>query len=80
MLPSLSLPPVVYFFGASPIQAARLRLEEKVFHSPIPATSAVAAIGPMPGISANRRLASQGAPVDGCGLSADRAVKQVVRI
>jgi hypothetical protein len=33
MLPSLSLPPVLCCFGTSPIQAARLRPEEKVFVS-----------------------------------------------
>src|ERR1700681_1783106 len=58
MLPSLSLPPVVCCFGTNPIQAARLRPDENVFQSPISATSAVAPIGPMPGISASRRLAS----------------------
>src|SRR3981189_900382 len=78
MLPSLSLPPVVCCFGTNPIQAARLRPEENVFQSPISATNAVAPIGPMPGISASRRLAShpvQGhdALVDGCYLGADSA-------
>src|ERR1035437_4450614 len=57
--PSLSLPPVVCCFGTNPIQAARLRSDEKVFQSPISATRAVAPTGPMPGISASRRLASQ---------------------
>jgi hypothetical protein len=59
ILPSLSLPPVVCCFGTKPIQAARLRPEENVVQSPISATNAVAPIGPMPGISASRRLASQ---------------------
>ena len=39
-----------------PIQAARLRPERNVPQWPISATSAVAAIGPMPGISSSRRL------------------------
>jgi hypothetical protein len=59
MLPSLSLPPVPCCFGTNPIQAARLRPDEKLFQSPISATNVVAPIGPMPGISASRRLASQ---------------------
>src|SRR6202049_2572664 len=58
MLPSLSLPPVECCFGTSPIQAARLRPDEKAFQSPTSATSAVATIGPMPGISSKRLLAS----------------------
>jgi hypothetical protein len=59
MLPNLSLPPVLCCFGTYPIQAARLRPEENVFQSPISATRAVVPIGPTPGISASRRLASQ---------------------
>ena len=58
MLPSLSLPPVVCCFGTNPIQAARLRPDANAFQSPISATRAVATTGPMPGISASRRLAS----------------------
>src|ERR1700687_578447 len=57
MLPSLSLPPVVCCFGTNPIQAARQRPDENVFQSPISATNAVPLPGPMPGISASRRLA-----------------------
>src|SRR5215813_8210458 len=76
MRPSLSLPPVLCCFGTNPIQAARPRPDEKVLQSPISATNAVALSGPMPGISANRRLASQNHDVlvDGCDLSADRAI------
>ncbi len=58
MLPSLSLPPVDCCFGTSPIHAARLRPDPNAFQSPISATRAVATIGPMPGISSSRRLAS----------------------
>src|SRR5258706_135207 len=78
MLPSLSLPPVVCCFGTNPIQAATLRPDEKAFQSPISATNAVAPIGPMPGISASRRLAShprcRATLVDGCYLGADSAI------
>src|SRR5580692_2053916 len=42
-----------------PIQAARLRPDEKAVQSPTSATRAVATIGPMPGISSSRRLSSQ---------------------
>src|SRR6266478_6631581 len=59
MPPSRSLPPVVCCFGTNPIQAARLRPDPNAFQSPISATKAVATIGPMPGISSSRRLASQ---------------------
>src|SRR5262249_43601229 len=58
MLPSRSLPPVVCCLGTNPIQAARLRPERNSLQSPTSATSAVATIGPMPGISSRRRLAS----------------------
>src|SRR5271170_1722199 len=78
MLPSLSLPPVVCCFGTNPIQAARLRPDENAFQSPISATRAVATIGPMPGISSSRRLAShercQDTLVDQSNLGSDRAV------
>jgi len=49
---------VVCCFGTNPIQAARLRPDENIFQSPISATNPVAPIGPIPGISASRRLAS----------------------
>src|SRR5262249_34072518 len=58
MLPSLSLPPVECRLGTKPIHAARLRPDENVFQSPTSATSAVATIGPTPGISSSRRLSS----------------------
>src|SRR6516165_10725334 len=58
MLPSLSLPPVECCLGTKPIHAARLRPDENVFQSPTSATSAVATIGPTPGISSSRRLSS----------------------
>jgi hypothetical protein len=44
--------------GTSPIHAARLRPDPNAFQSPISATRAVATIGPIPGISSSRRLAS----------------------
>jgi hypothetical protein len=56
--PSLSFPPVECCLGTKPIHAARLRPEENVFQSPTSATSAVATIGPTPGISSSRRLSS----------------------
>src|SRR5262249_24674055 len=58
ILPSRSLPPVECCLGTKPIHAARLRPDENVFQSPTSATSAVATIGPTPGISSNRRLCS----------------------
>ena len=58
ILPSLSLPPVEYCRGTKPIHAARLRPDENVFQSPTSASSAVATIGPTPGISSSRRLSS----------------------
>jgi hypothetical protein len=58
ILPSLSLPPVECCLGTKPIHAARLRPDENVFQSPTSATSAVATIGPTPGISSSRRLSS----------------------
>jgi hypothetical protein len=60
-LPSLSLPPVECCLGAKPIHAARPRPDENVFQSPTSAISAVATIGPTPGISSNRRQYRQGA-------------------
>src|SRR5262249_47488691 len=56
--PSLSLPPVECCLGTKPIHAARLRPDVNSFQSPTSATSAVATIGPTPGISSNRRLSS----------------------
>ena len=35
---SLSLPPVLFCFGTNPIQAARLRPDEKAFQSPMSAS------------------------------------------
>src|SRR6516162_1622424 len=58
ILPSLSLPPVECCLGTKPIHAARLRPEVNSFQSPTSATSAVATIGPTPGISSSRRLSS----------------------
>src|SRR5207247_6119351 len=58
ILPSLSLPPVECCLGTKPIHAARLRPDENTFQSPTSATSAVAMIGPTPGISSSRRLSS----------------------
>src|SRR5262245_44755549 len=58
ILPSLSLPPVECCRGTKPIHAARLRPDENTFQSPTSATSAVATIGPTPGISSSRRLSS----------------------
>src|SRR5712664_1749160 len=58
ILPSLSLPPVECCLGTKPIHAARLRPDENVFQSPPSAISAVATIGPTPGISSSRRLSS----------------------
>ena len=44
--------------GTKPIHAARLRPDENVLQSPTSASSAVASIGPTPGISSSRRLSS----------------------
>ena len=54
--PSLSLPPVECCLGTRPIHAARLRPDANALQSPTSATSAVATIGPTPGISSSRRL------------------------
>ena len=56
--PSLSLPPVECCLGTRPIHAARLRPDANALQSPTSATSAVATIGPTPGISSSRRLSS----------------------
>jgi len=58
ILPSLSLPPVECCLGTKPIHAARLRPDANTFQSPTSAISAVATIGPTPGISSSRRLSS----------------------
>jgi hypothetical protein len=50
--------PVECCLGTKPIHAARLRPDVNSFQSPTSATSAVATIGPTPGISSNRRLSS----------------------
>src|SRR5262245_45151431 len=52
------LPPVECCLGTKPIHAARLRPDENIFQSPTSATSAVATIGPTPGISSSRQLSS----------------------
>src|SRR5882724_11894416 len=58
MPPSRSLPPLEFCLGTNPIQAAKLRAEAKARGSGTVATRAVASSGPMPGISASRRLMS----------------------
>src|SRR3989454_8771512 len=58
ILPTRSLPPVECCLGTKPIHAARLRPDVNSFQSPTSATSAVATIGPTPGISSSRRLSS----------------------
>ena len=54
--PSLSLPPLEFCFGTSPIQAAKSRAERKPFGSGTLATRAVASAGPTPGMASSRRL------------------------
>jgi len=56
VLRGLSLPPVECCLGTKLIHA--LRPDENIFQSPTSATSAVATIGPTPGISSSRRLSS----------------------
>jgi hypothetical protein len=58
ILPRRSLPPVECCLGTSPIQAARLRPDENSFQSPTSETTAVATMGPTPGICSSRRLSS----------------------
>src|SRR5216110_2979293 len=56
ILPSLVLPAVEWSFGVSPSQAAKCRPEGNARGSGVFITSAVAPIGPTPGICARRRL------------------------
>src|SRR6202051_1858119 len=56
ILPSLVLPAVEWSLGVSPSQAAKCRPEENAPGSGVFITSAVAPIGPTPGICASRRL------------------------
>src|ERR1700720_4342654 len=58
ILPSLSLPPLEFCFGTSPIHAEKSRPDRKAFGSATVATKAVASAGPTPGISSRRRLVS----------------------
>jgi hypothetical protein len=58
MLPSLSLPPLEFCFGTSPIQAEKSLPDRNAFGSAMLATRAVANAGPTPGMSSSRRLAS----------------------
>jgi hypothetical protein len=57
-LPSLSLPPLEFCLGASPIQADSHRPDLKACGSATGATNALANSGPMPGISINLRPSS----------------------
>src|SRR5262249_18706839 len=54
MLPSLSLPPLEFCFGTSPIQAEKSRPDRNALGSPMLATSAVASAGPTPGMASSR--------------------------
>jgi hypothetical protein len=56
--PSLSLPPLEFCLGTSPIQAEKSRPDRKAIGSATLATSAVAKAGPTPGMSSSRRLVS----------------------
>src|SRR5215470_17736410 len=58
MLPSLSLPPLEFCFGTSPIQAEKSRPDRNALGSPMLATSAVASAGPTPGMASSRLLVS----------------------
>src|SRR5262245_37028257 len=51
MLPSLSLPPLEFCLGTSPIQAEKSRPERNALGSPMLATRAVANARPTPGIA-----------------------------
>ena len=53
-----SLPPLEACLGTRPIQAASSRPDLKTDGSVIEAASAVAVIGPMPGMLSSRRLTS----------------------
>src|SRR5262249_35756733 len=56
MLPSLSLPPLEFCFGTSPIQAEKSHPDRNALGSPMLATRAVANAGPTPGIASSRLL------------------------
>src|SRR5438045_9026506 len=58
ILPSLVLPAVEWSLGVSPSQAAKCRPEENARGSGVFITSAVAPIGPTPGISSSLPLAA----------------------
>ena len=53
-----SLPPVEFCFGTRPIQAAIMRPDMKICGSVMEAASALAVIGPIPGVVSSRRLLS----------------------
>jgi hypothetical protein len=52
---ALSLPPLEFCFGTSPIQAARSLLDLNAVGSGTDATMALGSTGPTPGTSSNRR-------------------------
>ena len=56
--PSLSLPPLEFCLGTSPIQAEKSLPDRNTFGSATLATRAVASAGPMPGIASSRLLTS----------------------
>src|ERR1700741_3763119 len=58
MLPSLSLPPLEFCLGTSPIQAEKSRPDRNALGLATLATKAVANAGPTPGISSSRLLVS----------------------
>jgi hypothetical protein len=58
ILPSLSLPPLEFCLGTSPIQAEKSLPDRNIFGSATLATRAVISARPTPGISSSRRLAS----------------------
>ena len=79
ILPSLSLPPVVYCLGTSPIQAARLRPDPNAFQSPIGnqrggADRADAGDLRQPPTRLTGPVQDHDVLVDGFDLSADRAI------
>src|SRR5215471_6778445 len=58
MAPNLSLPPLEFCLGTSPIQAEKSRPDRNALGSATQATSAVASAGPTPGIASSRLLAA----------------------
>src|SRR5258707_4587971 len=58
MLPSLSLPPLEFCFGTSPIQAEKSRPDRNALGSATLATRQVASAGPTPGIASSVLLVS----------------------